>query len=77
MELNLEAKKQEFLTICRASIQREGIEDLLDWLCKADFFTAPASTKYHGGYKKPSPHGLGAALLECFQQLEDVSQQFE
>ena len=29
MELNIEAQKQEFLTICRASIQREGLEDLL------------------------------------------------
>ena len=48
MELNLESQKQEFLTICRASIQREGLEDLLNWLSKADFFTAPASTKYHG-----------------------------
>ena len=50
MELNLESQKQEFLTICRACIQREGLEDLLDWLSKADFFTAPASTHYHGGY---------------------------
>ena len=50
MELNIESQKQEFLTICRASIQRKGLEDLLDWLCKADFFTAPASTHYHGGY---------------------------
>ena len=50
MELNIESQKQEFLTICRTSIQREGLEDLLDWLCKADFFSAPASTHYHGGY---------------------------
>ena len=50
MELNLEAQKEEFLTICRASIHREGLEDLLDWLAKADFYRAPASTKYHGGY---------------------------
>ena len=27
MELNIEAQKQEFLTICRASIQREGLAD--------------------------------------------------
>ena len=50
MELNIESQKQEFLTICRATIKREGLEELLDWLCKADFFTAPASTHYHGGY---------------------------
>ena len=56
MELNIEAQKQEFLTICRASIQREGLEDLLAWLEKADFFTAPASTKYHGGVcRRPLP----------------------
>ena len=32
MELNIEAQKQEFLTICRVSIQREGLEDLLAWI---------------------------------------------
>ena len=50
MELNIESQKQEFLTICRASIQRAGLESLLDWLCKTDFFTAPASAQYHGNY---------------------------
>ena len=50
MELSIENQKNEFLTICCTEIQREGLEDLLDWLGKADFFTAPASTKYHGGY---------------------------
>ena len=50
MELNTNAQKEEFLAICRASIQREGLEDLLIWMGKADFFTAPASTKYHGAY---------------------------
>ena len=30
MELNIENQKQEFLAICRASIHREGLEDLLD-----------------------------------------------
>ncbi len=50
MELNIESQKQEFLTICRSCIQREGVEELLGWLEKADFFTAPASTHYHGAY---------------------------
>lgn len=69
MELNLEAQKQEFLTICRASIQREGIEDLLDWLCKADFFTAPASTKYHGGYAG----GLCQHSIDVYQYAKKLS----
>lgn len=50
MELNLEQQKEQFLDICRNTIHRDGLEDLLDWLMKADFFTAPASTIYHGAY---------------------------
>lgn len=49
--IDIEKQKQEFLDICRAAIQREGLDDLLAWLSKADFFTAPASTKYHGAYE--------------------------
>ena len=63
MELNIESQKQEFLTICRASIQREGLEDLLAWLEKADFFTAPASTHYHGSY----PGGLCQHSIDVYQ----------
>jgi len=50
MELNLEEQKQRFLELCRANIHRDGLEDLLSWLQKVDFFEAPASTKYHGAY---------------------------
>ena len=63
MELNIESQKQEFLTICRTSIRRDGLEGLLDWLCKADFFTAPASTHYHGGYAG----GLCQHSIDVFQ----------
>ena len=48
---DLEKQKQEFLTLCREHIHREGLEDLLSWLQKSDFFTAPASTRYHGAYE--------------------------
>lgn len=47
---NIEENKERFLKICRENIHRDGIEDLLDWLCKSDFFVAPASTKFHGSY---------------------------
>lgn len=43
--------KEKFLTICRENIHREGIDKLLAWLEKSDFFTAPASTRYHGAYE--------------------------
>lgn len=37
-----------FETEARTAIHREGLEDLLTFLHMSDFFTAPASTKYHG-----------------------------
>lgn len=31
-------------------IKRDGISDLMDWVQESDFFTAPASTRYHSSY---------------------------
>lgn len=43
--------KEEFLEIFRENVHREGAEALLDYLTnKSDFFTAPASARYHGAY---------------------------
>ena len=39
--------QERFEEIYTAHITREGSKELLDWLRKTDFFTAPASTKYH------------------------------
>lgn len=37
----------EFKKIFSENIKRPGSKELLDWMLKTDFFTAPASTKYH------------------------------
>ena len=43
--------REEFIEIYREHIRRDGAEALLDYLQnKSDFFTAPASAKYHGAY---------------------------
>ena len=39
--------KQRFVEIFNTHITREGASALLAWLEKTDFFTAPASTKFH------------------------------
>ena len=44
--------KDEFINIYRTNIKREGAEEFLSWLEKTDFFTAPASTKYHCACKE-------------------------
>ena len=45
-------KKQEFITIFQEKITRPGADKLLEYLQAEnnDFFTAPASTRYHGAY---------------------------
>ena len=40
--------KEEFIEIYNENIKREGSQNLLEWLQKTDFFTTPASTKFHG-----------------------------
>ena len=39
--------QEEFEEIFRSKVTREGSAAFLKWLSKTDFFTAPASTKFH------------------------------
>lgn len=44
--------KERFLDIYKKNITRDGADKLLDFLeNKSDFFTAPASTRFHGAYE--------------------------
>ena len=56
----LQALKAKFLDIYKQNIIRPGSEELLKWLCSADFFVAPASTRFHlaqpGGLVEHSIH---------------------
>lgn len=47
MDIDVEKTREEFVSIYEDNIKREGAKELLDWLKKSDFFTAPASTKFH------------------------------
>ena len=42
--------KEEFISLLR-STNRDGIEDLIQFLEKSDFYKAPASTRFHGSYE--------------------------
>ena len=44
--------KEKFISIYKENIKRDGADKLLDYLInKCDFFTAPASTRFHGSYE--------------------------
>ncbi len=49
--MDLEQVKQEYLDIFYDSIERDGAEELLNFLEKSDFFTAPASTRSHSNFE--------------------------
>ncbi len=60
--------KEEFLTIYQTHIRREGAAALLDYLQnKSDFFTAPASARYHGAYSG----GLCDHSVNVYHCLDD------
>lgn len=49
--MQTEENKQKFIEIYNEFIKRDGADKLLDWLTKSDFFTAPASSKFHSNYE--------------------------
>ena len=60
--------RAEFLDIWQQHVTRPGSEKLLDWLDKkTDFFTAPASTRFHGACEG----GLCMHSLNVYHALHD------
>ena len=61
--------REEFLRIYRTQIKREGADRLLEYLLspQSDFFTAPASTRFHGSY----PGGLVEHSVNVYECLRD------
>ena len=45
--------KDRFIRIIKENVQREGIDKLLEWLDKTDFYTAPASSRLNTRKEKP------------------------
>lgn len=45
--------RDKFIEIFKSKIKREGADKLLDFICSpsSDFFTAPASARYHSAYE--------------------------
>lgn len=60
--------REEFISVYNANIKRSGADELLNYLeTKSDFFTAPASAKYHGAYSG----GLCDHSLNVYRCLVD------
>ena len=57
--------KEKFISLYRQYIKRPGAEELLKSLEETDFFTAPASTRFHGAYEG----GLCEHSVNVFNEL--------
>jgi hypothetical protein len=61
--------RERFISIYKDKIKRDGADAFLEWLSgdKSDFFTAPASTRYHNN----CPGGLVSHSLNVYDCLCD------
>ena len=72
--------KEEFIAIFTENIKREGARELLVWLETTDFFTAPASTKFHcaceGGLVQHSLSVYHTLMERYFEEGTDNPESF-
>lgn len=61
--------KEKFIDIYSKNITRPGADKLLEYLCSpaSDFFTAPASARFHGAYEG----GLAEHSINVYECLKD------
>ena len=64
--------REKFMELMRKT-ERAGVEDMLKWLDTTDFYSAPASTKYHGSY----PGGLVQHTLNVAYELKQLADFYE
>lgn len=65
------SSSEEFDSLLR-STRKDGIDDLIAWLHGTDFYEAPASTRFHGAYKKGLIyHSL--AVYDCAVKIARVA----
>lgn len=62
--------KNTFTQLALDNIKRNGLTDLLAWLEKSDFYTAPASTRYHDAFEG----GLCKHSIEVCRHLMRLSE---
>lgn len=67
--------KNTFISTVKENINRDGIENLLNWLETTDFYTAAASSRYHNSFEGGLvSHSLNVYnLLKASPNLNDYS----
>lgn len=58
--------REDFLNAFSEAVERPGADKLAVWLETTDFFTAPASTRFHGAHEG----GLAEHSLNVYHRLQ-------
>ena len=73
-------KREEFISVYKEHIKREGADKLLEYLQSpaSDFFEAPASTRFHGAYAGGlCEHSVNVyACLKAYLERERVKETY-
>lgn len=65
---NIEATKKKFIDAFKTAVTRAGSDELINWICdKTDFFTAPASSRFHSAFEG----GLAEHSLNVYNVMID------
>lgn len=69
MEKTIDDIKNEYINIFKTNIKREGADKLLEYLtASSDFFSAPASTKYHSCFEG----GLALHSINTYHRYKKI-----
>ena len=66
--MSVETNKNAIEQLLR-KVNRDGIEDLIEFLEKTDFYTAPASTRFHNNVEG----GLADHSLNVYKELKELT----
>ena len=64
--------KEEYLGLLE-SVKREGMDKLIEFIEKSDFFSAPASTRFHGSFEG----GLCEHSLKVYEILKEKAKDYD
>ncbi len=72
MENKIQKNKEYYIELLQ-SVKRAGIDNLISWIEKSDFFVAPASTMFHGNYEG----GLCEHSLNVYKIFKEKNERYD
>ena len=67
--MSVDTVRNEIVSLLN-KVNRDGIERLIEFLDKTDFYTAPASTRFHNNFEG----GLAEHSLNVYKELKNLTQ---